>query len=136
LTSMWKRIGAMLSVGVALPEKEPTAEEAIARSDSHMKWARYDEAARMLVRASEREPSRIDVKVKLLQVYFISAEPKKFLASARQLYADRSAVGQWPLIAAMGKQICPNESLFIRDRGEDVSAAGSPNTSLERTRGR
>jgi pilus assembly protein FimV len=110
---MWKRIGAMLSVGVPLPEEAPTADEAIAQADSQMKWARYDEAARMLVRASEREPLRIDVKVKLLQVYFISGQPERFLALARQLHADGRAASEWPLIVAMGKQVCPSESLFF-----------------------
>ncbi len=101
---------------VNLDQGDPLAE-----ADFHMAYGLYDQAADLVRIALEREPERRDLRMKLLEIYFVWGNKDAFLQTAKQLEAtrDRAPAGEWDKIVIMGKQICPDEPMFTG------SAAGS-----------
>jgi len=101
---------------VNLDQGDPLAE-----ADFHMAYGLYDQAADLVRIALEREPERRDLRMKLLEIYFVWGNKDAFLQTAKQLEAtrDRAPAGEWDKIVIMGKQICPDEPMF------SGSAAGS-----------
>jgi len=89
----------------------------IAESDFHMAYGLYDQAADLLTRAVESEPERKDLRMKLLEVYFIWESQEGFLreAEALQQQIGDTADPDWNKVLIMGKQICPDEALFAGD---------------------
>jgi len=89
-------------------------QDALAEADFHMAYGLYDQAADLVKLAIEREPGRRDLKLKLLEIYFVWGNKDMFLETARELEGTRAAAepGEWDKVLIMGKQICPDEPLF------------------------
>jgi len=102
----------------------------LAEADFHMAYGLYDQAADLVRIAIEREPQRRDLKLKLLEIFFVWGNKDAFLQTARQLYEARakSPPGEWDKIAIMGRQIAPEDSMF--GQGGPV-AAGDVDLNLE-----
>ena len=94
---------------VNLDQGDPLAE-----ADFHMAYGLYDQAADLVRIALEREPDRRDLRLKLLEIYFVWGNKEAFLHTAKGLEAtrDRAPAGEWDKIVIMGKQICPDEPMF------------------------
>jgi pilus assembly protein FimV len=94
---------------VNLDQGDPLAE-----ADFHMAYGLYDQAADLVRIALEREPDRRDLRLKLLEIYFVWGNKDAFLQTAKGLEStrDRAPAGEWDKIVIMGKQICPDEPLF------------------------
>jgi pilus assembly protein FimV len=94
---------------VNLDQGDPLAE-----ADFHMAYGLYDQAADLVRIALEREPERRDLRLKLLEIYFVWGNKDAFLQTAKQLEEtrDRAPAGEWDKILIMGKQICPENPLF------------------------
>ena len=94
---------------VNLDQGDPLAE-----ADFHMAYGLYDQAADLVRIALEREPDRRDLRLKLLEIYFVWGNKDAFLQTAKGLEStrDRAPAGEWDKILIMGKQICPDEPLF------------------------
>jgi pilus assembly protein FimV len=105
---------------VNLDQGDPLAE-----ADFHMAYGLYDQAADLVRIAIQREPDRRDLKLKLLEVFFVWGNKEQFLASARELSDTRSesGVGEWEKIVIMGRQIAPEDPMFS-DGGAGGSAVG------------
>jgi pilus assembly protein FimV len=101
--------GTGLSTGTALEQGDPLAE-----ADFHMAYGLYDQAADLVRLAIEREPSRRDLKLKLLEVFFVWGNKDQFLQTARELAGTRDVAepGEWEKILIMGKQLAPEDPLF------------------------
>ena len=101
---------------VNLDQGDPLAE-----ADFHMAYGLYDQAADLVRIAIQREPDRRDLKLKLLEVFFVWGNKEQFITMARELAETRgeSAPGEWEKIVIMGKQIAPEDSMF-----SDVSGGG------------
>ena len=111
MTSLWQRIVAMFD---AMSSGQPKdAEEAMKLAESQLSYGLYDKAERTLKSALDGEPNRADVEVKLLFVYFVWGKAADFLTLAQQVHAAHSGLSEWPNVAAMGRQLCPGESLFL-----------------------
>lgn len=93
----------------------------LAEADFHMAYGLYDQAADLVQLAMKREPQRRDLKLKLLEIYFVWGNKDRFLDLARDLDTTRadSPAGEWDKVLIMGKQIAPGDALF----------AGSPSSS-------
>lgn len=98
--------------------------DALAEADFHMAYGLYDQAADLVRIAIEREPERRELKLKLLEIFFVWGNKDSFVETARDLAATRSeaAPGEWDKVLIMGKQICPEEPLFAEE--VDVGRAG------------
>ncbi len=103
--------------------------DAVAEADFHMAYGLYDQAAELVQKALEVSPNRRDLKLKLLEVFFVWGNKDSFLKAAQSL---RSEIGQgadadWDKVVIMGRQICPGEKLFT----EATTATGHVDVDLE-----
>ena len=113
---------------VNLDQGDPLAE-----ADFHMAYGLYDQAADLVRIALEREPDRRDLRLKLLEIYFVWGNKDAFLQTAKALEAtrDRAPAGEWDKIVIMGKQICPDEPLFASSAGSGRGAGALVDLNLE-----
>jgi pilus assembly protein FimV len=113
---------------VNLDQGDPLAE-----ADFHMAYGLYDQAADLVRIALEREPDRRDLRMKLLEIYFVWGNKDAFLQTAKQLEAtrDRAPAGEWDKIVIMGKQICPDEPMFAGSAGSGRGAGALVDLNLE-----
>jgi pilus assembly protein FimV len=110
-------------------------QDALAEADFHMAYGLYDQAADLVKIAISREPARRDLKLKLLEIYFVWGNRDLFLETARDLHQsrDQSAAGEWDKVLIMGKQIAPEDSIFKGGAGAthmdlvDVNLEGGEN---------
>lgn len=108
-------------------------QDALAEADFHMAYGLYDQAADLVKIAIDREPSRRDLKLKLLEIYFVWGNKDLFLDTARDLYETRgdAAQGEWDKVLIMGKQIAPDDAMFKGEGGPvdlvDVNLEGGEN---------
>ncbi len=88
--------------------------DVVAEADFHMAYGLYDQAAELLSRALRDSPDRRDLRLKLLEVYFIWENKAAFLKEAQifQRQLKGAADPDWNKVVIMGKQICPGEALF------------------------
>jgi pilus assembly protein FimV len=102
---------------VNLDQGDPLAE-----ADFHMAYGLYDQAADLVRIAIQREPDRRDLKLKLLEVFFVWGNKEQFLTTAHELGESRgeSQPGEWEKIVIMGKQIAPEDPMFA-DGGAGAS---------------
>ncbi len=86
----------------------------LAEADFHMAYGLYDQAADLVQLAMKREPQRRDLKLKLLEIYFVWGNKERFLDLARDLDTTRAdaPAGEWDKVLIMGKQIAPGDALF------------------------
>src|SRR5581483_11582494 len=98
----------------------------LAEADFHMAYGLYDQAADLVRIAIQREPERRDLKLKLLEVFFVWGNKEQFLATARDLAESRAqaAPGEWEKIVIMGKQLAPEDPLFAGGTAVSGAAAG------------
>ncbi len=113
---------------VNLDQGDPLAE-----ADFHMAYGLYDQAADLVRIALEREPERRDLRLKLLEIYFVWGNKDAFLQTAKLLESarDGAAPGEWDKIVIMGKQICPDEPMFAKSAGLGRGAAALVDLNLE-----
>ena len=113
---------------VNLDQGDPLAE-----ADFHMAYGLYDQAADLVRIALEREPDRRDLRLKLLEIYFVWGNKDLFLQTAKSLEAsrDRAPAGEWDKIVIMGKQICPDEPMFSSSTGSGRGAGALVDLNLE-----
>jgi pilus assembly protein FimV len=101
----------------------------LAEADFHMAYGLYDQAADLVQLAMKREPQRRDLKLKLLEIYFVWGNKDRFLQLARDLNTTRSdaPAGEWDKVLIMGKQIAPGDAMFAGS----PSAASSDSLDME-----
>jgi pilus assembly protein FimV len=90
------------------------AGDPLAEADFHMAYGLYDQAADLVQLAIKREPIRRDLKLKLLEIFFVWGNRDRFLEQAREMNASRAdaAPGEWDKVLIMGKQLAPDDALF------------------------
>ena len=95
------------------------AGDPLAEADFHMAYGLYDQAADLIQLAMKREPQRRDLKLKLLEIFFVWGNRERFLELAGQLNASRGEgePGEWDKIAIMGKQIAADHEMFAGASG-------------------
>jgi pilus assembly protein FimV len=105
----------------------------LAEADFHMAYGLYDQAADLVRIAIAREPDRRDLKLKLLEVFFVWGNKEQFLCTARELAGtrDQAAPGEWEKIVIMGKQLAPEDELFGSSASYGAAAAGGVDLDLE-----
>ena len=88
--------------------------DAVAEADFHMAYGLYDQAAELVQKALDASPNRRDLKLKLLEVFFVWGNKDSFLKAAQSLRSElgQGADADWDKVVIMGRQICPGEKLF------------------------
>src|ERR1700728_4852019 len=105
----------------------------LAEADFHMAYGLYDQAADLIRIAISREPARRDLKLKLLEVFFVWGNKEQFLQTAHELAGSRAnaAPGEWEKILIMGKQLAPEDELFSSGAAVTGAAAAGVDLNLE-----
>lgn len=92
--------------------------DVLGEADVYISYQRYDKAETILQHAIDNEPNRVDLKVKLLNVYHAAKNVPAFVASADKFYPmlgeDRVV---WSNINDMGLELAPDYHLFNGDGG-------------------
>ncbi len=111
-----------------MPPLRWTQSDPLAEADFHMAYGLYDQAADLVKLAIQREPARRDLKLKLLEVFFVWGNKDQFLQSARELAdtRDASAPGEWEKVVIMGKQLAPDDALFSQSYSGRRPFVGRP----------
>jgi len=91
----------------------------LAEADFHMAYGLYDQAADIVKLALDREPARRDLKMKLLEIFFVSGDKAEFLDAARNFASSRGDgdAADWDRVLIMGRQLAPDDSLFESEGG-------------------
>lgn len=104
--------------GLATPDLDSTMAlehgDPLAEADFHMAYGLYDQAAEIVQKAAAREPERRDLRMKLLEIFFVWGNKESFQAEAKALKDSigDAADSDWDKIIIMGRQICPDEPMF------------------------
>ena len=110
--------------GIGATESEA---DVLNEADVYISYQRYDKAETILKYAIDSEPRRIDLKAKLLEVYYAAKNVPAFVASTDEYYAalsDDQTI--WSKVNVMGLELVPGHYLFSGD-----SAAASEFDSME-----
>jgi len=128
--------GRHVAIDDAVPTEAPVAldqGDPLAEADFHMAYGLYDQAADLVQIAISREPDRRDLRLKLLEVFFVWGNKDRFLATARELASsrDKALPGEWEKIVIMGRQIAPEDPLFASGGALAGAASGGVDLNLE-----
>ena len=80
--------------------------------DRRMAHGAYDAAAEIVTSEIAKNPSDVQLKAKLLEIYFVWGSEEKFLAAFREYEGDIRRSRYWQQVSTMGSQLCPNEPVF------------------------
>ncbi len=93
---------------------------ALYEADIYIACQRYSRAEESLMSAIELNPERIEIKLKLLEVYLVSQNHEKFIKEAGIF---QSKIGEhdpkWKDVVDMGRQLCPDHPLFSGEISSD-----------------
>ena len=85
----------------------------VAEADVYMAYGRDAQAEEILLEALQKDPQRIAIHVKLLEIYANRHSLKQFETLASELYAQTAGVGQeWDKAAALGARLDPANPLY------------------------
>ncbi len=91
-------------------------EDALHEADVYISYQRYDKAETILKQAIDKEPQRVDLKAKLLEVYHGAKNVPAFIAGVDGYYTALSEdQAVWSKINAMGLELAPDHHLFSSD---------------------
>jgi pilus assembly protein FimV len=101
------------ATGINLQQSDPLAE-----ADFHMAYGLYDQASDLIRKAIGREPDRVDLRLKMLDILFVWGKGDEFVTEAQALQELGSAeASEWSRVAIMGRQIAPDQGLFSEEGG-------------------
>ncbi|WP_415033192.1 FimV/HubP family polar landmark protein [Azonexus sp.] len=85
----------------------------VAEADVYMAYGRDSQAEEILLEAMHKDPSRLAIHAKLLEIYANRRSVKQFETLAGELYAQSGGNGQeWNKVAELGRQIDPSNPLY------------------------
>ncbi len=98
----------------------------VAEADVYMAYGRDAQAEEILLEAMQKDPNRLAIHVKLLEIYAGRRSLKQFETLASELYALTSGQGpEWEKVAALGAGIDPGNPLYggaAKEKGFDPDA--------------
>ncbi len=107
-TSFMSEMGAPGMGAMQADEVDPVAE-----AEVYMAYGRDQQAMEVLQDAIRRDPSRVELKLKLLEVYQKRKDVRAFESLAEELYpAIGKDASRWGRVAEMGRRISPRHPLF------------------------
>ena len=105
----------------------------IAEADVYIAYGREEQAEEVLLDGVASSPDRIDIKQKLLNLYFKAENGQGFERIAEELYAQKDSMepSVWQEVSQMGKTLLPTnpmfdmsaDELFVDTKGTDEQAS-------------
>jgi pilus assembly protein FimV len=85
----------------------------VAEADVYMAYGRDAQAEEILLEARQKDPGRLTIHLKLLEIYFGRRDVKPFDALATELFNATGGIGsEWGKAAEMGLQLDSRNALF------------------------
>lgn len=107
----------------------------IAEAEVYMAYGRNAQAEEILKDALEKDASRHEIALKLLEIYAARKDPLAFETTASELYAGLGGQDTpvWQRAAEMGRSIDPDNPLYRMAQGQSFAASSeaSPTASVE-----
>lgn len=108
--------------GVDAGEVDPIAE-----AEVYLAYGRDQQAEDILKDALAKDPTRHEVRMKLMEIYASRQDKAAFEAQARELHAAVDGKGAlWSRAAAMGLSIDPSNALYAGDASPAAAVAAAP----------
>lgn len=96
----------------------------VAEADVYMAYGRDAQAEEILLEAKQKDPKRVAIHLKLLEIYSGRNDIKKFETVAAEMYGETAGVGpEWEKAAAMGRALDADNPLFRGAAGMLAGAA-------------
>ncbi len=96
----------------------------LAEADVYLAYGRDEQAEEILREASTREPGRVELKLKLLEIYLQRDDKKTFEIVAEEVYAACEGRGPaWQKVEEMGRKLDPANPLFKGEASPGVKDA-------------
>ncbi|KAF0192140.1 MAG: Tfp pilus assembly protein FimV [Gammaproteobacteria bacterium] len=91
--------------------------DVLSEVDVYLAYHRYPQAETLIKGAIEHHPGRLDLQLKLLEIYFAAQDKQQFVAHAEQIHdalggADGEGSEFWMRAAALGQEMAPEHPLF------------------------
>ncbi len=103
---------------------------ALYEADIYIACQRYNRAEESLINAIELNPERIEIKLKLLEVYLATQDRDKFISQAEIIHSKVDEDDpKWQEVVDMGKQLCPDYPLFGGDQDNSPLSEEFPSPS-------
>jgi len=114
-------------------ETESDAVDPVAEADVYLAYGRYQQAEELIQQALEDEPKNPELQLKLLEIFYAKEDAEAFENYASKLQAKgRQKDGLfWAKVAEMGRELCPQSSLFDLDNTESESVEDDWNSEEE-----
>ncbi len=98
----------------------------VAEAEVYMAYGRDQQAMEVLQEAIRRDPSRSELKIKLLEVYQKRKDVRAFESLAEELYpVIGKDPNRWSRVTEMGRRVAPRHPLFAAAPGGYSTAADS-----------
>ena len=97
----------------------------LAEADVYLAYGRDEQAEEILREAAAKEPARLELKLKLLEIYLQRRDKKTFEIVAEEIYAASEGRGPaWQKVEELGRKLDPANPLFKGNVGNPRPAAG------------
>ena len=95
-------------------EADSTEVDPSAEADVYIAYNKHQQAEELLLDAIKQEPDRLDLRLKLMEVYHATGNADSFLTHAELLNAavDDQNTALWDKAVVMGRELCPGNELF------------------------
>ncbi len=116
--------------GASAIQTEDSEVDPLTEADVFMAYGRYEAAEERLTEAIENDPSRKELKLKLLELYNATKNQAAFESGAEDFYAslgeNANTDSMWEKVLSMGKELAPENPLFRGDVVAPVAREGLP----------
>lgn len=103
----------------------------VAEADVYMAYGRDTQAEEILLEALQKDPQRLAIHAKLLEIYANRRSLKQFETLASELYAQTGGVGaEWEKVAALGAGLDPQNPLYSGASGRAPAPAFDPDATM------
>ena len=122
--------------GAGAIQTEDSEVDPLTEADVFMAYGRYEAAEERLREAIENDPSRKELKLKLLELYSATKNQTAFESTAEDFYASLGENANtdplWEKVLSMGRELAPDNPLFTGDvlapvTGAEQTAADNDN---------
>ncbi len=102
----------------------------VAEADVYMAYGRDAQAEEILIEALRKDPQRVAIHGKLLEIYANRKSLKQFDTLASELYAQTGGVGsEWDKVAVLGADLDPDNPLYSAAGGRTPPRQEPPVTA-------
>lgn len=104
----------------------------VSEADVYMAYGRDTQAEEILLDALQKDPQRVAIHTKLLEIYAGRRSIKQFETLSSELYSLTGGNGpEWEKVIAMGKEIDPTNPLYGGEKTSDAAQSNRVSAPLE-----